>query len=392
MVPGMNLQVVHLSTSSVGGAGVAAARLHNELLNRNIKSYFFSISADGVGEILNARLLSRSRIETILGKFSAALNLLVSGKAYFTLFSKSADDLFTQLKDFNPEETIIHVHNWFNLTDLNSLLVLQRMGFKLVFTLHDMRLMTGGCHVSLSCDNFTAKCEKCPNLAFPMNRLTKPMLKSQIRLEEIYAKAMFICPSMWIMEQALMSESMRSAKLVHVHNYVDASSPLEFKIRKPGKHRVGVASMSNHSYFKGDDLVLGLLEYQNSDSSKFEIIRMQDFPQTDSGKQEFWQTVDTLLVPSRFDNSPNVIHEAKINGVKVVASDVGGIRELLNIDFDVAITPDQLNLNHIIQILENFSDKDSSSKTAESIRNSYLSLVANPVEKILSIYLSLITP
>jgi glycosyltransferase involved in cell wall biosynthesis len=47
--------------------------------------------------------------------------------------------------------------------------------------------------------------------------------------------------------------------------------------------------------------------------------------------------IDVLLVPSKADNSPNVIHEAKLWGKPVVSSDVGGIPEILRENFDSCI-------------------------------------------------------
>jgi glycosyltransferase involved in cell wall biosynthesis len=40
--------------------------------------------------------------------------------------------------------------------------------------------------------------------------------------------------------------------------------------------------------------------------------------------------MDVLAVPSRQDNSPNVIGEALINGTRVLGSKVGGITEILH--------------------------------------------------------------
>jgi glycosyltransferase involved in cell wall biosynthesis len=58
-----------------------------------------------------------------------------------------------------------------------------------------------------------------------------------------------------------------------------------------------------------------------------------------------------LLVPSRADNSPNVIHEAKLLGIPVIASSLDGISELLTPGYDVPISAAQLNVDGILEIL-----------------------------------------
>ena len=42
-----------------------------------------------------------------------------------------------------------------------------------------------------------------------------------------------------------------------------------------------------------------------------------------------FEKVDIVIVPSRIDNLPSIISEAQLNGVLVVATNVGGIPELV---------------------------------------------------------------
>jgi glycosyltransferase involved in cell wall biosynthesis len=72
-------------------------------------------------------------------------------------------------------------------------------------------------------------------------------------------------------------------------------------------------------------------------------LNLSDF----DNQKDFWQSIDVLLVPSRADNSPNVIHEAKLWGVPVISSSVGGIPEILNDKFDGIIDPWNVNTSAI---------------------------------------------
>ena len=64
--------------------------------------------------------------------------------------------------------------------------------------------------------------------------------------------------------------------------------------------------------------------------------------------------MDLLAVPSRQDNSPNVIGEAFMSGVRVLGSQVGGIPELVR-DFDclaINTTDPSVFASHILHELE----------------------------------------
>jgi glycosyltransferase involved in cell wall biosynthesis len=92
---------------------------------------------------------------------------------------------------------------------------------------------------------------------------------------------------------------------------------------------VGFAAMDPKSWIKGGDIVAALIT-RHAKSQDFKFFALSDF----DNYEDFWGSIDVLLVPSRADNSPNVIHEAKLWGKPVLASMVGGIPEILYEDFD----------------------------------------------------------
>jgi len=69
--------------------------------------------------------------------------------------------------------------------------------------------------------------------------------------------------------------------------------------------------------------------------------------------ESFWSRIDFLLVLSRADNSPNVIHEARIHGVPVIGTDVGGIPELLDNSFDIKIEAKDAEVSSLSELIEN---------------------------------------
>jgi glycosyltransferase involved in cell wall biosynthesis len=106
--------------------------------------------------------------------------------------------------------------------------------------------------------------------------------------------------------------------------------------------KVGLAAMNPKSWIKGGDIVTSLI-LKHSNGGFIQFFSLSDF----AHYKDFWSTIDVLLVPSQADNSPNVIHEAKLWGIPVIASDVGGIPEILSEDFDSCISLESLTLNVI---------------------------------------------
>lgn len=82
---------------------------------------------------------------------------------------------------------------------------------------------------------------------------------------------------------------------------------------------------------------------------------------------ELMKKADLLLVPSRADNSPNVIIEAQLNKLPVLASKVGGIPELFNShDISQLFEPCP---EAMLQALEKFVHNPLSDHHLESNRN-----------------------
>jgi glycosyltransferase involved in cell wall biosynthesis len=105
---------------------------------------------------------------------------------------------------------------------------------------------------------------------------------------------------------------------------------------------VGFAAMDPKSWIKGGDLVESLMAKQLNGNS-FRFFALSDF----EDYRDFWSNIDVLLVPSQADNSPNVIHESKLWGIPVVASDVGGIPELISSDFDGLIPAQEISVERM---------------------------------------------
>ena len=98
-----------------------------------------------------------------------------------------------------------------------------------------------------------------------------------------------------------------------------------------------------------------MIEAANHEYPKIKFKFLKQFQTVNTNSDNFWAEIDYLLVLSRADNSPNVIHEAKSQGIPVISSIVGGISELLNPEIDILISPNEFNEKDILNVIVDLS-------------------------------------
>ena len=251
----------------------------------------------------------------------------------------------------NPIEKIIQIHNWQNIINFKDIHELQESGFKIILTLHDQRFFTGGCHYSYSCLGYEESCLDCPQVPKTFTKIPKQSLEYSKNITFRKDSIMVVGPSQWIVNLAGKSSVLKKIEGHVVPNvlgetWLNVVRNISFK--KNAKFTIGVASMDPDSYIKGGDIIQEIqLHLPASDNS---IIYLSKFANEE--QVQFWEQIDCLFVPSRADNSPNVIHEAKSLGIPVVATKTGGIPEILT-DSDMCFElPDFINHEFATSIFE----------------------------------------
>jgi len=370
------MNILHLSTTISGGAGLAARRLNSELNHVGFSSKLITLQKSNSTLIDNEEFVQRSRSELVLSKLVSACNLKLSDLATFSIASRGISTLFERVCTENPDNTVIHVHNWFNLISMKQMSRLMDLGYKFVFTLHDQRMLTGGCHTTFECKEYQSGCIKCPKIPFPINHFTKYESQKLVALVTSHTSQIsFISPSDWLIE--LFKVSLLNT--IQIPTKIDNFFPLEDSIASTrqsntsGVIRVGLAAVDFELKLKGGDLVSQLLANNDVDQTKIQYLFMGNFRQDIQGLESFWNSIDVLLVPSRSDNSPNVIHEAKIHGVPIIATLVGGIPELLDLDHDIGVSLENLSVASLLESISTMRMKLSVSDEHITIRSRYLS-------------------
>ena len=359
------MRIIQLSTGHLGGAGLAARRLNHQLNLHGVNSTFIALAQKTFVPGGNEVQVDRDFFVKTIGASLAAMQRSFSEETLMSSISMSSNVVSRILQLSKPQETIIQIHNWQNIINFKTIDELQKLGFKIVLTLHDQRFFTGGCHYSYSCMRFQGNCSGCPQTPRGLKLIPKLSLQHSMKVSFNQDSIVVVGPSKWIVDLAQKSSVLKNVESQVVPNVLGGSwlnIVRGISFRKNLKFTVGVASLDPFSFIKGGDIIQRLQSYLPS--AEFSIIYLSEFPNT--RQVHFWEQIDCLFVPSREDNSPNVILEAKSLGIPVVASNAGGIPEILDrVDFCLDM-PDVMDINFLISIFERLR---ISNRVHDSIEN-----------------------
>jgi glycosyltransferase involved in cell wall biosynthesis len=390
-----DFQVIHFSTGHDGGAGIAARRLNKALCNSGINSRFISLRNKDYYPNKFENEIRRNFFERFFSGITAKIQVKLSKKFFFSFYSFDVLSQKKLEKFISSSSTILHFHNWFNLVDQKKISKLLQLGYPVVMTLHDERFYTGGCHHAFDCNGFKDGCGNCPQVdkifkIFPSSNLSKSVeqFKSRDELLQI------IAPSMWIYKRAKESRLLSNHNVRFISNTLGDFGELKSNQKQnfPNLNNpktIGVASMDFNSYLKGSDIIKNLQELFIENSLDFNLVFLSEERFKGKYQLNFWQVIDVLLVPSRADNSPNVIHEAKRYGIPVIATAVGGITELLDLNFDELIPIDQLSASVILGILKEWNTKNRKLHSTR-MQHRFATYTSNSVNEHIDLYKSLL--
>jgi len=388
---GLGFTVLHLSSSHTGGAGLSARRLSGALNEQGINSVFLALENAGFTPRFNEISYRRSAGMKTLSKINSLLSKILLKETYFSIFSVPSMNVSDVIKIGNPGKTILHIHNWFNLLDMKSIKRLLGMGYHIVFTLHDQRLFTGGCHYSLHCTNYLENCANCPFLPIGFKGLAEI---NRSRMEDLlirYKKQISVIgPSNWIVEKAKSSKTFKNIEVSHLlnhHGTLDKRVDTARQIARKNRDNlvIGVASFDKNSPLKGGKIISEVQRSLKTQNSQIEIVYLADITDSDTKNLDFWSQIDYLLVLSVADNSPNVIHEAKYFGIPIIGSNVGGIPELLDPNNDYTIESSGNQISELESLLKSI---ELSFKYINplSIQNKYNRLSMAHLQKLIKLY------
>lgn len=339
------MKILHLATSMGGGAGRAAVRIKTAQNLFGIEATIQSrnaIQLSGSGELTPLQISPLKLIE------SSALTFLQSK------FIQNSNDLVTPLSISNlklkenelNQYDLINIHATYNYLNTKSILKLSELNKPLVFTLHDQRSLTGGCHYSRNCMNYQLDCSPCPQVRNPWNFLISNSFKTQRDAIKKLKRISFVTPSNWLAKMCQDSAIGREISVSVINNPIPSNYFADQPVRKvSGTLKIGFISANLDNPYKGLDVLMAALDVLSSrpgENYSLKLIgqgKIREAAKTNRITQVVANSdeeviseiidLDVLVVPSTEDNSPSVIGEALALGVRVIGSNVGGIPEIL---------------------------------------------------------------
>jgi glycosyltransferase involved in cell wall biosynthesis len=384
------MRVLHISSTLKGGSGIAARRLHEAQLNYGMKSSILTLSSDERDQDQGIHINQRNSIQRSLSKAVTAIQSLLVAKNgnYVTPMSRDTID-FRLVTSKSPD--LIHIHTFYNLMNARTLGKIADTGIPVVFTLHDQRMFTGGCHYSRGCRNFEKSCSKCPQAKNPFQGLVAISQRSMKDSVDRLARIALITPSMWLAELSYKSSIFENREHTVIPNAIPSFLRLGIdKENSRPQNTIGFIAADLNNPIKNLSKLIQAMKILDTPESNLELVlagegeieteftfiktkRVRVHSRDDLKK--FYLDLNILVVPSLEDNSPNVIAEAQMCGTKVLASKVGGIPELLNHQIEQMFDP--LNPSEIAEaIVSNLGSYNSEDILNSAIEKHEYSVVA----------------
>jgi glycosyltransferase involved in cell wall biosynthesis len=334
------MKILHLSTSTIGGAGVVANHIAQMQIEDGHEALVYTI---GKTETPNAVFVKRSLIKQFITRLNTIVSLVQTNPKWGQLTSTSVSaGILRSIEEFSPE--VIHIHNWFNLLNFNDIEILLKT-YPCVFHIHDSRLMTGGCHYTLDCSNYLNGCIKCSATTLKRKLVTN----SYTTFQEIFSKNKtygLVFPSLWLQRDFETSNISKNATVIRrVRNPVNYKQIKELDL--PKKQIISCVISDLNAEVKGFDTLLGAIELLRRDGNGIQVRVVGGNPTKKQvliaeslniellGRLSNRQTLSVisesmlLVVPSFSENSPTVVIEAQALGTCVLVTNIKGCRELV---------------------------------------------------------------
>jgi glycosyltransferase involved in cell wall biosynthesis len=230
----------------------------------------------------------------------------------------------------------------------------------IVWTIHDERALTGGCHYSAGCDNFQIDCKNCPQINY--NNSIFPYFDLKQKIDLFNNEITVIGPSKWLAKKAKSSALFKNSRIENIHYSLDTNMFIQYPKNEsrriwdiPENRFVFLfGAESSEEKRKGFAKLLQALkilqnlklwkEALNANKLHFLLfgppakeLTDLNIPFTSVGTisndkllAQLYSAADIFVLPSLEDNMPYSMMESMSCGTPVVAFRVGGMVDIIN--------------------------------------------------------------
>jgi len=355
------LKIVHLGDSDVGGgAAHAMSRLHEALRRLGVDSCLLVRNSRAPGNAVE-RIATRGDADELFPAVRDAvvrqyveLNRTRLTNTHFSVHIDGADVSRVPLV---ASSDVVHLHwtaSFQTPADVRQLFDTKPV----VWTLHDLEPLSGGCHFPAGCERYVDDCGECPQLARDPFRITAMTLHDK---KTLWAggRPTFVAPSRYMAERARRSAVAQhaGASVVHIPHGIDIDV---FRPRSKAAARRALGLPVDGSYVlcgsnfnsetrKGLELlgrVLGVAKDRSQlGPSKLKFLTVGE-PKLDlhdldgsgviqlgrvsiGAMPSVFAAADVFLHPSVEDNFPCMLLESLSCGTPVIAFDIGGVADIV---------------------------------------------------------------
>lgn len=350
------MKVLQVSgTDRIGGAGIAAYRLHQSLQQIDIDSQMLVMrktTSDPSVHRISAYLNRWGRLQRRYAQNRHAQNLKQNPQkpesAYWSL-NNQPYPIADAINAFDAD--IVHLH-WIGDNYLPTQ-QLSKITAPIVWTLHDMWAFTGGCHYSADCQQYQHACGNCPQLSNTQSDDISNQILQQKKQSWLDMPMTMISPSQWLADCVRSSSVLRSKSIQVIPNGIDCQQfkpidsatarhalnlPQDKKLVLFGAFggaddpRKGFTYLRDTLQLLPDDADIELVFFGSDNPQNLDV----NLPVNQVGRLAdsvsialLYSACDVFVAPSTQDNLPNTILESLACGTPCVAFDTGGIPDMI---------------------------------------------------------------